>query len=48
MLIVNSLFSNLGDKRSGNTVGGTGITAQDQVANQQTGSADHLGMAFKK
>ncbi|EMF11302.1 uncharacterized protein SEPMUDRAFT_88748 [Sphaerulina musiva SO2202] len=37
-----------GDKRSGDTVGGTGITAQDQVANQQTGSADHLGMAFKK
>ncbi|KAI5360876.1 hypothetical protein Slin15195_G087910 [Septoria linicola] len=37
-----------GDKRSGDTVGGTGVSASDQVANQQTGSADHLGMSFKK
>ncbi|PPJ58025.1 hypothetical protein CBER1_03837 [Cercospora berteroae] len=37
-----------GGKRSGDTVGGTSVKAQDQVANQQTGSADHLGMNFKK
>lgn len=37
-----------GDKKSGATVGGTSVSAQDQIANQQTGSADHLGMGMRK
>ncbi|KAF2167914.1 hypothetical protein M409DRAFT_22060 [Zasmidium cellare ATCC 36951] len=37
-----------GNKRTGPTVGGTGVDAVSQTTNQQTGSADHLGIAMKK
>ncbi|CZT15844.1 uncharacterized protein RCC_01680 [Ramularia collo-cygni] len=37
-----------GTKRSGDTVQGTGIDAGKQVENQESGSADHLGMGMRK
>ncbi|KAK4495728.1 hypothetical protein PRZ48_012996 [Zasmidium cellare] len=37
-----------GNKKSGPTVEGAGVDAGTQSANQQTGSADHLGIAMKK
>lgn len=37
-----------GSKKSGATVEGTSIKADEQYANQQTGSADHLGMGYRK
>ncbi|CAK4030480.1 Hypothetical predicted protein [Lecanosticta acicola] len=37
-----------GNKRTAPTIGGTSIDAGSQAVNQQTGSADHLGMALKK
>ncbi|EME41468.1 hypothetical protein DOTSEDRAFT_26632 [Dothistroma septosporum NZE10] len=37
-----------GNKKTGNTVGGTHIDAGQQDANQQTGTADHLGVSMRK
>lgn len=37
-----------GGKRSGATVPGTSVKAADQITNQQTGSADHLDLGFRK
>jgi hypothetical protein len=37
-----------GTKKSGDTVSGAGIDASEQVANQESGSADHLGMGMRK
>jgi hypothetical protein len=35
-------------KGKGETVPGTSINANDQVANQATGKADHLDLGFRK
>lgn len=37
-----------GNKKTGDTVGGTSIDTGQQGANQQTGTADHLGVSMKK
>jgi len=35
-------------RSKGETVPGTSINANDQVANQATGKADHLDLGFRK
>ena len=39
---------NEGGSKSGQTVSGTPIKASDQIANTQTGSADHLELGMRK
>jgi hypothetical protein len=43
MLIANAILTGKGE-----TVPGTSINANDQVANQATGKADHLDLGFRK
>jgi hypothetical protein len=38
----------IGSKKTGATVEGTSIKADEQYANQQTGTADHLNMSYRK
>lgn len=37
-----------GNKKTGPTIGESGVDAATQSANQQIGSADHLGVAMRK
>ena len=42
------LMDNEGGSKSGQTASGTKVSASDQIANTQTGSADHLELGMRK